>query len=100
MEKGEYSAGYKPSRYAGPVEAAARQQWEGKPALWRAELRQGTVCFLVKVIDVRVNFGRVDLLLETNVGDTIWASEATLELDIERGLGSIKERQKAVGSTK
>lgn len=53
----------------------------GKRGVWSIDVRnQGSVQVMVKIVDARENYGRVDLKIETDTGSTAWVSNRTVEV--------------------
>lgn len=48
-------------------------------AVWTIQGRNGSFRFQVDVIDARVAYGRLELLVRTNMGDEVWANEKSLQ---------------------
>jgi hypothetical protein len=59
------------------------EDWVGKEAVWTAKTRVQTLTVLVRIVDAREQFGRLDCLIETNTGSRAWVSNLTLELVAE-----------------
>lgn len=62
------------------VMAGAYDHLVGKQAVWTAKLRRQTITFLVKIVDTREMFDRVDVMVESNTGDRVWVSTKVLEI--------------------
>jgi hypothetical protein len=53
----------------------------GRRGVWAIALRgRGVVTVLVKIVDARKVWDRLDLLVETNTGDRTWVSDKTVTL--------------------
>ena len=53
----------------------------GRTGVWSIIVQnRGTVTQLVKVVDARKMWNRVDLLIETNTGDRVWVSDQTVKI--------------------
>lgn len=54
----------------------------GKRGIWSIQVRnQGVATVSVQVVDVRENYGRVDLLIETDTGSRVWVSNQTVSVE-------------------
>jgi hypothetical protein len=53
----------------------------GKRGIWSVAVRnQGVATVTVQIVATRENWGRVDLLIETDTGSQVWVSNQTVEV--------------------
>lgn len=66
------------------VAASEYESWVGRQAVWTLSLRRNSatakVTTLVTVADWRAGYGRIDLLVRTNTGSTVWVTPDSLKL--------------------
>lgn len=56
-------------------------EYIGRDGIWTFSLRGGEpISFQVKIVDARNLWKRIDLLVESNVGDRFWVSNKTVKL--------------------
>lgn len=56
------------------------REWIDQAAKWTFVYRGEHVPVLVRILDARRLFGRIDLLVETNAGGRVWASSESVEI--------------------
>lgn len=62
-------------------ENATPAEYIGRRGVWTFSLRGGEpISFLVDIVDARNLWKRIDLLVESNVGDRFWVSNKTVRL--------------------